>query len=515
MSDFEEQPADPDSTTAMPSLKVAPAAPTLTHHAASGFAWMLAQTILSKAAGMLGQVMMAWFLSPGDYGIVGIAYAVSSFPSLIRDAGLTAILIQRQQHLKRWASPAFWMSLALGLLAAIIMLLAAPLAARYYHEPALFGLIAVVAAGSVFNALSTVPNTILFIQLRFRLQSLISLVSAILIVVLNVFMAWRHYGAYSFVVPTVLVGAGRTAFVWAAAHYPLSPRMQIRRWRFLIGDSGMLLLSGAFGMAISQGDYLILGKIRGQDVTGIFFFAFNLSWQTLTLLTVSLGAVLFSTLAKLQSDPERLVQAYLRAARALALVGVPACLMQAALADPAIHLFFKAKWFGAIPIVQVLSVAMAIRVVGTTWGALNSAQGRFKLQLVVNAVFCVIFLSSVAVGAKLGAGLTVACTEAIFFTITDPFSLYIMLRRDRASAAREVLGIYAAPLFAGSVSVGIAWIVGLGFPSSKPYLVLRITVVAILSTILYIPLARLLAPKPWAELTALRQRVTGRTKSLL
>ena len=167
--------------------------------------------------------------------------------------------------------------------------------------------------------------------------------------------------------------------------------MYIRRWRFLIGDSGVLLLSAALGIAIAQGDYLILGKIRGQNVTGIFFFAFNLSWQTLTLLTVSLGGVLFSTLAKLQSEPERLVLAYLRAARVLAVVGVPACLMQAAVADPGIHLFFKTQWFAAIPIVQVLSFAMAVRVVGVTWVFLNGAQGRFTLQLAVNAILCAYF----------------------------------------------------------------------------------------------------------------------------
>ncbi len=455
---------------------------------------------------MLGQVMMAWFLSPADYGVVGVAYAVSSLPSLIRDAGIPAILVQRQQHLKRWASPAFWLSLVLGLLSSLVMLLAASPAARFYHEPALFGLITVVAIGSLINALGTVPNTLISIQLRFRLQSLIGLVSAILTVVLNVLMAWRHYGAYSFVVPTVLVGAGRTVFVWIVTHYRISPRIHIRRWRFMIGDSGVLLLSAALGMAISQGDYLILGKFRGQDVTGIFFFAFNLSWQTLTLLTASLGAVIFTTLAKLQSDPERQVQAYLRAARVLALVGTPACLLQAVLADPGIRLFFKPKWFGAIPIVQVLSFAMAIRVVGMTWVALVAAQGRFKMQLATNGVFCAIFLVSVAVGAKLGAGLTVAITETIFFFIADPISLYVTLRRDRGSATREILGIYSAPFGAGIVAVGLAWLVGSAIPVSELGSIIKIAVVAALSVGLYIPLIRALAPETWRELISLLMR---------
>jgi PST family polysaccharide transporter len=439
---------------------------------------------------------------------VGIAYAIASFPSLIRDAGLTAILIQRQAHLKRWVAPAFWMSLALGLLSAVVMIAAAPFAAEIYHQKELVGLIGFVALSSLFGALGIVPSTLLYIQLRFRLQSMVQLVSAVATVVLNVLMAWRHFGAYSFVVPTVIVAAGRTAFVWWAAGYRVSPRLHIRRWRYLIGDSAVLLLSGALAMAISQGDYLILGKVRGQQVTGVFFFAFNLSWQALTLFTVSIAGILFSALAKLQSEPERLVQAYLRAARVLAVIGAPACLLQAAVANPGIHFFFKPKWYGAIPIVQVLSIAMAIRVVGIAWGALNTAQGRFKLQLVLNAVFCLIFLASVGVAASVpgGNGFTVACTEAVFFSIADPLALYIHLVRKGASPGREVFSVFAPPLGASAISVGVAWIIGLMIGSSRPYLLPKIAMVALVALGLYIPLIRQLAPKPWNELLRLALR---------
>ncbi len=491
------------------SLAAKEAAVPLTHRAATGVAWGLAQAIFSKGVGILSQILLAWLLSPKDYGVIGTAYSVASFPSILRDAGLSAILLQRQKHFNRWATPAFWLSLSLGVLSSAAMLIAAPIAAMYYHEPALIGLIGVVAVNALFTSLEIVPATLLYIQLRFRLQSMIASVVVIATAAFSALMAWLRFGAYSFVVPTALVALGRLAFLWWAAGYRITWHPRLNRWRYMLGDSGLLLLNGALGMVIAMGDYLILAHFRGQDVTGVFFFAYNLSWQTLTLLTVSLGGVLFSTLAKLQADRERLTQAYLRATRVLALVGIPLCFLQAAAAEPGIRLLFQARWYPAIAIVQVLSVGMAVRVVGTTWPQLNIAQGRIALMTVFNAIACVLFVITVTIAAKFGNGLSVAFAEAIFYVVLDPIGIYMMVRRGNKPALRELLSIFAAPVLGGLFSVGIASLIAGAIPmTSKPLLIARIAVITTISLVLYAPLARWMSPQTWAELMSLRRRVT-------
>src|SRR5947209_6079089 len=115
---------------------------------------MLAQTILGKGAGMIGQIAIAWFLSPFDFKLVGLTVAIASFPNLLRDAGLQTILVQRQKHWRRWVQPVFWMSLALGLAAAVVLIAGAPLAARVYGQPRLKGLLWVVGVGGIFSSLA-------------------------------------------------------------------------------------------------------------------------------------------------------------------------------------------------------------------------------------------------------------------------------------------------------------------------------------------------------------------------
>ena len=56
-----------------------------------------------------------------------------------------------------------------------------------------------------------------------------------------------------------------------------------------MGDSGLLFLCSIFNTLLAQGDYMVLGIVHSAAVVGIYFFAFNLSMQTMTLVTLNLG----------------------------------------------------------------------------------------------------------------------------------------------------------------------------------------------------------------------------------
>jgi O-antigen/teichoic acid export membrane protein len=481
--------------------------PSLTRRTGHGFIWMLLQTFVSKIASTVAQIAVAWYLSPHDFSLVWLSWSIAAFPALLRDAGMQTILVQRQKHLRIWIGPIFWLSLTLGVASTLLMAGLGPLAARIYDQPKLTPLIAVVAAGALFSALGTVPTALVQIQLRFRFQATTTLLIAMGTLVLNVVMAWRGYGAYSYVLPQTIAFGARTVIYWMATSYRVSWRLYLRRWRYIYSDSGAILAAGFVGMVIYQGDKLVIGLFhKHDDVVGIWGFAFNLSWQMMAILTYNFSAVLFPALAKLRHDPSRQVQAYLRSARVLAMVGVPACFLQAAVAYPAFHAFFKPKWYVAIAPMQVLCVAMAIRTVGVTWNNLLSAQGRNRLEAKLNGVFCVIFLACVAVAARFGATLAVSYTEAIFFIVTDPLAMYVTLRTSGLRSPAELIRVFSVPLAVSAVSVGLGWLAATAVPTFRGADLVKILVTTGVCGALYIPLIRIAAPGDWNELLALRRR---------
>jgi O-antigen/teichoic acid export membrane protein len=497
----------------------------LARRTAHGFLWLMAQTLGSKFVGMAGQVLLAWLLTPDDLGLWAKASIIMGFSALIQQAGLRETLIHRQRTYHLWANSAFWMSVGLGMLGAVVTAAAAWPAAYFVHEPRLFGLLLVLAATAPLMSLDQVAEAKLQNQLRFALLASVNWGIAVLQLALTVVFAAilpREFKAYSFVLPRPVIALSRLAVLWNAAKPPVRRQFDFRRWKFMLSDSATLFISNLFLMLQWQGDYIVLGLLfLDQTILGVYFLAFNLSIQTMQLFTGNLTGVLFPALSKLQGDPERQIRAFLDATRLLALVAVPLCFLQMGVADPGVRLFFQdLKWQDAIPVLQALSIGMAFRVVASPGGSLIQAQGRFRVILITNIINAIVFLTLVTIGAKFGKpydpnpwlrpATTVGIAVACYFAIIGPIFLYIAIRPS-GGTWRDIYHVYAAPMFASALAVAGAMLIGAFIPVDRIRghrwaQTVRLTVVLTWFLVTYVPLIRLVAPEAWR---ALLQRIVS------
>lgn len=406
----------------------------------------MVQTVFGKGTGIITQVALAWLLLPEHFGLVGLALTVSAFVGLLMQAGIREVLIHRYRRYALWVTPAFWMSLAIGLATAGLMLLAGPLAVRLYGEPALAGLLAVLAIGSPLSAAVAIPTAALQAELRFRFLARLTMLEAVGKMVLSILFAWLGFGAYSFVLPLPILSAARLVIEWRAVRPPVGRHPQFRRWKYLLRDSGALLLGGFVIAIIAQGDYIILGAMFSAAVVGIYFFAFGLSMQAVSMLSAQVSTVLFPALAKID-DPIRQTRIYLDSLRLFALVTTPVAAIQILAADPLIRLFFAERWYGAITLIQILSIAVGFRLVAATGVALLQAQGRFVYRLILFSIYAPIFSCMVIIGAQAGGAEGVACAVTAYYFLLAIVHIWLVTRKHLPSFWLA-MGIYrkAAPL---------------------------------------------------------------------
>ena len=147
-----------------------PALPTqsLGRSTTTGFLWLALQSLSGRASVFISQLILARMLLPSAFGQIGLAYTVVSIVWALVTFGVDEILLQRLKRMHYWVRPAFWTSLGLGIAGAAIMMAAAPIAAKVYHNPAIIGLIVVLATSLPLGALSTVPAVKLRASLNFR-----------------------------------------------------------------------------------------------------------------------------------------------------------------------------------------------------------------------------------------------------------------------------------------------------------------------------------------------------------
>ena len=503
---------DPSSTAQSPVGT--PADPrahhSLTSRTASGFAWAVGQTVLAKAVTVACQLILARLLLKQDFGLVAIAAGIASFVAVLQYAGLQEILVQRHARFDRWRSAAFWMSACIGLASALLVAASGPIAARIWNEPRLTPLLTLTGLGSLIAALQIVPNAILLIELRMRTYSSILLLQSVASTVASVLLALAGAGPYSLVLGPLFIGPVMLAVLWALTRPVIRAKLQVRRWKYMFADSALLFGTGMVNNVTNQGANLLLGWFHPASVVGVYSVGFNLSLQTVTLLTQNLSAVFFPALSKLQSDPERMRGAFVRAASVLALIGMPLCALQAALAEPVIHLLYHDKWDDAIPVVQWLSLGLAFGILGSVSTSLVKAAGMFRYLFWITVGYTTLNVAFTCAGAILGGAREVAIATAVYFAIAGPVGTWLVLRPFGGNV-RDIARIYAAPTLCSAAAFAAALWSQQSIPMIHNSRWIPLVTTPLLGAAIYLPLTQLLAPAPLREL---RQRIREFNRTL-
>jgi PST family polysaccharide transporter len=464
---------------------------------AAGTIWVMLQTLATKAVMMAGQLILAWLLNPKDFGEIGLAYTVIAFVTLITNPGIDVILVRRGRRFHLWSTPAFYFSLATGLLGCISILVASPLVAHNYQTPQLIGLLAVLALATPIGSLQIVPTSKLRSELNFKMLSIITVGQSVLQTVLTIAFAAMGAGAYSWVLPVPIAYAVATAVLWRVSRPEVHWRNPFRHWRYLIGDSGYLFGQRALVTVVSQGDYIILGSLYGAAIVGPYFFAYGIATQAIRLTAGSLQLVLMAGLARMPAYSNQQTQAAFRATKAIALVGVPLCLLQATIAGPLLRALYGDKWLASIPLVQLISVGLAFDVIGWPACSLLQSRGQFRFLLWWSLVTTIIFIGSVLTGAYFGQALGVALVICLFYIVLAPI-LGTWIFRSAKIGWMEIIELYARPLLIGLITVAVA-IIAIKLSTELPPL-LQLGVASITSSIAMIFAARALMPETWNDI---------------
>jgi len=479
--------------------------PSLGDKATRGIAWMVSQAAVNKVVTTIGQMILGMILVPEDYGLVALTYMFGTASVLIQQGGLHEVLIKRKRHFHRWANSAFWMSMCLGVVGCAIMVAFAPVAGTLCDDDRLTRLMLIMALFFPIDAFCTVPLALAHGRMQFRFIAAVQLGQSVVAVSLSILLAMLDWGPFAAIAPRPVVPLIGAIAYWIKAPVPLRRGLQFRRWRYLVGDSALVFAANCCDMAILYLGTLALSVAYNKSVVGDYFFMFNLSLQTMVLISLRLRGVLFPALSTLADDPQRQSRAFLRALRLISFVVLPACLLQAALSDAGVRAIYAGRWSHAIPMLQVLSIGMAIRSVGWPAVSMLQAQGRFGTRLVLVIISLVSQAILICLGLWWFGPIGVALATTVNWIVIDPVSVYVAVRHT-GYGWRDVARALGPPAALGLLVVGPAVLVDMAIPDMAGRDWWRVALITSVAAALYVPMFRTLAPEAWQEM---RQRLVG------
>jgi lipopolysaccharide exporter len=390
------------------------AGPGLTRAAVGGAAWQGLSYLLGKAIVLVTTVVLARLLTPGQFGVVGLALLFIAYVEVATDLGVAQALIFMPADRRR-TDAALAVSLAVSSLMVAAAMLAAPAVAGFFGRPDVTPLFRVLSLSLLLGGAGQIPDALLRKELRFRKRLMADLARAGAQGAASMSLAAAGLGPWALVWGYLAGGLAWDAVAWAQIEYRPSPDV----WRVRFADARPLLAYGlpAAGNALLLSlvfdiDYLIVGRTLGAEPLGFYTLAFRIPEIAIINVFYVLSAVAFPVFSRARGEGDRLRRGYLTAVRLQTVYGVAAGVGLAMVAPMLVRVAFGPAWEASIVPLQGLALYAAFRSLGIGAVDLYKAMGRPGLAVLLSFVRLAVLVPALLVAVRSGID-TVAWTQAV------------------------------------------------------------------------------------------------------
>jgi O-antigen/teichoic acid export membrane protein len=358
-----------------------------------GAIWSFAELALRKGVTGFTTLLLAWFLTPDDFGLVAMMAVFLAFSNILVDAGLSQALIRKGAVTTREYDTAFLSNVVIAVCVYGVLYFSAPFIAEFYDQPRLVDLLRVATLAVIFSAFSVVQRTALIRGLNFKLQMQVSLPAALASGFAAIMLAYYGVGVWALIAQLLIQALMTTLLYWRLA--VIRPKFWFgwREFRDLFSFSGYLLLAQTINISFKYMYLIVIAKLFSADVVGLYYFAEKIKRLVVEQLVASIQAVTFPSLAKIQEEPGRLKYGYRQVMSVMNFVLFPVLIFLVALMDSIFNTLLPAKWADAAVYLQLMCLASLMYPVNAINVNLLKVKGRTDLVLYLG-----VFKKSLALG---------------------------------------------------------------------------------------------------------------------
>jgi O-antigen/teichoic acid export membrane protein len=422
-------------------------------------------------------VIMARLLDPEDFGLVAMATVVTGVYEIFTTAGLSSATIQRVSVTVEQISTLFWINILVGAILCLLCLATAPALVSFYHEPRLFWITATTGVGFVLAAGGVQHSALMQRQLRYVALAAMETLSLVASFALGIIMALGGFGYWALVCSSIAAPAINTAATWAITAWVPGPPRRGVGIHSMLRFGGTITLNTLLVYIAYNFDKLLLGRFWGADALGLYGRAYQLINVPTVNLHSAVGAVVFSTLSRLQDHPVRLRNYFLKGYSLVVSMTVPVSVFGALFADEIVLVVLGPKWADASAIFRLLTpTILVLGIINPTGWLLQSVglQGRsLRIAFVIAPLVIASYLIGLPYGPK-GVALAYSAVMTLWLvphivwalhgTVISPWDLLLATCRPFfasivaaafAFGIQSYVGHLASPLLRLSLAGGV------------------------------------------------------------
>lgn len=244
--------------------------------AAVGIKWSSVSQVGRQAMQIATLIILARLLSPGDFGLVGMATVFTGFLAIFKDLGTSAAIIQKEEISERLLHSIFWINVIFGLFATVFLLSISPFVAGFYHEGKVSAILSVLSITFLISSLTILQQALLERSLAFNKLAKIEISATLFASITGIVSAYCGAGVWSLIYQNLVLATLTTILLWVTASW--KPKLIFDWAEVKSVRSYSLHLTGfsIFTYFARNADYFLIGRFLGAQALGYYTLAYRI-----------------------------------------------------------------------------------------------------------------------------------------------------------------------------------------------------------------------------------------------
>lgn len=335
---------------------------------------------------LFASFFLARILTPGDFGLFGLALLSQEFIAYIGAIGMNAGLIAKKSALDEDYCTFFWCTTSVRLIMYMISFFSAPVFSILFNEPRLTSLLRVSSLVFLITIFETVPQTKLYKGINFKIMNLSKSISvtieSFLAIIFVIFLDLSYWGlCYAMVISSLFYSLFIFLYVGWRPRLVFSKRSFSYLYKYGINGLGYSIVS-YFNNNI---DYFLIGRFLGTEKLGLYEYAYKIPHMIYARVAQPISVVIFPSLSEIQDDSNAVASYFESTLVCVSVVIFPMLFGLASIADILVPVFWGAQWGAIVIPLQILCLSSILKCIPQGIGAVFHCKGRpdiiFKISV--------------------------------------------------------------------------------------------------------------------------------------
>lgn len=272
--------------------------------------WNAVENFSQLGIQMVCTFILARFLTPSDFGILGMLVVFTQIARTITDSGFGVALIRAKDVTELDYSSIFYVNVLISIVLYFILYFCSGVIADFYHQPILNDMCKFTFLVVPIFGLQVVHRAIMVKKIQFKEQGFMSMAAAIISSIVAIILAHQWRNVWALVVQNILMAFLNTLFYWIFSKWHPKPIFSWVSIKKYFTFSKNLLVSSLIGNVFNNLNALLIGHYYSATDLGLYNQANRINLIASSQSTNVIKNVSFPLLSNVNNQSGDLREAY-------------------------------------------------------------------------------------------------------------------------------------------------------------------------------------------------------------